>query len=151
MKASNPSGENAAVVALLMFKGMLLDVVTVVVVGVEEDDFEDDDEVGEVVVVVVTLAMYTWFGVETVSENTAAPPLCETPITLPVTTPNRVPGAVRDVNALVVVPRLPGLMDRAPYWLPRKARSPAGSNMREFGGAGMGVDEFGTFVVVGTL
>ncbi len=59
MKASSPSGENAAVVALLIFKATLFDVVTVVGDEVVDEDFDDEDvEVG-VVVVVVTFAMYT--------------------------------------------------------------------------------------------
>lgn len=96
-------------VALLMFNATLLEVV-VVVVDEEEDDEED--------VVLVTLATYTWFGVETVSEKTAMPPFCETPMTLPVMTPNCVRGIVKAVNALLLVPMLAGLSVSAPYWLP---------------------------------
>ncbi|MFY9910579.1 MAG: hypothetical protein WAK56_12105, partial [Candidatus Sulfotelmatobacter sp.] len=92
-----------------MFKGTVLELVVV-----DDDDDEEEDEDA----VLVTFATYTWFGVETVSEKIAKPPFCETPISLPVISPNSVPGAGRTVNALEVLPRLPGLSTAAPYWLP---------------------------------
>ena len=43
--------------------------------------------------------------------------------------------AGRGVKGLVEVdPRLATVISREPYWLPAKALSPAGSNIREFGG-----------------
>src|SRR5580658_1168036 len=68
IKVFNPSGENAAAVALLMLNGRA------------------EDEAPK---------RYTWLGLETVSEKTACVPLCETAMTLPVTRPRGVPGADR--------------------------------------------------------
>src|SRR5208283_1642125 len=125
MKASRPSGENAAPVALLMFSGVVDD-------GAE-------------------LTTYTWLGVEIVSEKMAMWPLCETARTLPVTRPMGVPGASRGENGLELPPTLPGLMARAPNSLPAKAASPAGSNTRELGGVGISAAAPGRLVVVVTL
>ena len=56
---------------------------------------------------VLELTIKTWLGVWTVSEKTAVDPLLETANTFPVTVPS-------EVNALVVPPKLVGLMSWAP-------------------------------------
>ncbi len=91
MKVFKASGENAAAVALLMLRA----------VAAEEP-----------------LTTYTWLGVEIVSEKTAALPFCETAMTLPVTRPRGVPGAGKEVNGLVELPKLAGVMATAPNSLP---------------------------------
>lgn len=110
MKAFNPSGENAAAIALLIFNDMV-----------------DDEDA----------TRYTRLGVETVSEKMAVPPLEDTARTLPVTNPRVVPCAGSEVNGLAVPPKLAGVMANAPNWLPAKALSPAASNISEFGDAGI--------------
>ena len=79
-----------------------------------------------------------------VSEKTAELPLFEAARTLPVTVP-------RGVKGLLLLPKFVGLTTWAPKSLPIKARSPARSKSREFGGTGMGFSGPVAFLAVERL
>lgn len=79
-----------------------------------------------------------------VSENAARVPVLETANTVPVTVPS-------PVKALLLVPKLEGLIATAPKLLPIKALSPEGSKSSELGGVGKKFAAPGVAFAVETL